>query len=249
MRVLKYSLGVAAFAALPIALAGCSSAGTSPAAPSTTSSAAGGSASASAAASSTAAADATVLTGTQLKAALVATGLPKGYSLDSSGSVDTGSSLQDPSASSGAPDCSNLGATGWVDLSGYGPVSFAQNDYIDNAASEEFAQEIDVYSGTTAQDVMTALAKMATTCPTYKDSATSSTVKISAAAGTSMGDGTVTIKLSDADWTGGTTLVAVRVGNTVVSVLNSAATGSGVTYADSLAAQLTANVKKAQAQN
>ena len=116
---------------------------------------------------------------------------------------------------------------------------------MNKGASEEFAQEIDVFPGTTAQDVMTALAKLGTACPSYTDSATSSTVKVSAVNGTSMGDGTVTILLKDSSWQGGTTLVAVRVGSAVVCVLNSAASGTGAAYADTLAAQLTANVKKA----
>jgi hypothetical protein len=248
MRALRLSAGLVA-AALPMALAGCSSSGSTATAAATTASSATASATASASsvsASAPADPDAGLLTGARLKAALVSTGIPAGFVLDASGSVDTGSTYQAPSASSGKPDCSNLGATGWVDLSGYGGVSFAQNDYVNKDSTEEFAQEVDVYRGETAQAVMTALAKLATVCPSYSDSSTSSTVKVSVVTGTSLGQGTVTIELSDPKWSGGTTLVAVRVGHAVVTVLDSAASGSGASYADTLAAQLTANVEKAQ---
>jgi hypothetical protein len=122
-------------------------------------------------------------------------------------------------------------------------VSFAQNDYVDSSSSEEFAQEVDAYEGSTAQDVMAKLAKLATTCPSFADSGTGGTVKVAVASGSSLGDGTVTITLSDAAWSSSETLVAVRVGHNVVTVLNSA-TGNSATYANSLASAITANVKK-----
>jgi hypothetical protein len=84
---------------------------------------------------------------------------------------------------------------------------------------------------------------MATTCPSFTDSGTSSTVKVAVATGTSLGDGTVTITLTDPSWSSSETLVAVRVGQNVISVLNSA-TGNSATYANTLASAITAGVKK-----
>lgn len=241
MRATRSAL-ISLAAALPLAVAGCSSSATT--ASSGSSAAASGGASATAAATS-ADPDAGLLTGSQLKTALVSTGIPAGYKIDSSGSVDTGSTFQSPSApATGKPECANLDATGWVDLAGYSPDSFAQNDYIDSSDSAEFAQEVDAYQGSTAQDVMTALSKIATACPSFTDSSTSSTVKVSATTGTSLGDGTVTITLTDSSWQGSTTLEAVRVGQNVITVLNSAASGSGAAYATTLATAITASVQK-----
>ena len=237
------SLGVAALtvAGLSFALAGCSSSGTSTTASSTRSTPVSGSASASASSTDP---DAGVLTGTQLKTALVSTAIPSGYAIQSTDSQDSGSTYQEPTASAPAtPDCTHLEGTSWVNLAGYESVSFAQNDYLDKDSSEEFLQEVDAYRGTTAQNVMTALGKMAGTCPSFTDSSTSSTVKVAVATGTSLGDGTVTITLTDPQWQSSMTLVAVRVGQNVISVLNSA-TGNSATYAQTLASSLTSSVTK-----
>lgn len=237
------SLGLTAVtvAGLSFALAGCSSSGTSTTAAST----AGDTATSSAAASASSTdPDAGLLTGTQLKTALVSTGIPSGYAIQTANSQDSGSTYQEPTASAPAkPDCSNLDASSWVNLAGYESVSFAQNDYLNKDSSEEFLQEVDAYRGTTAQDVMTNLGKMASTCPSFSDSATSSTVKVAVATGTSLGDGTVTITLTDPQWSSSMTLVAVRVGQNVVSVLNST-TGNSATYAQTLASSITSSVTK-----
>ena len=168
-----------ACAALPLSVAACSPSSLNSGGSSSTDSHA---TTATSAASATTDPDAGLPTGTQLKADLVSKGIPAGYALDSSGSVDTGSTYQPPTAPTSATGCTNLDGTSWVNLAGRGSVSFAQNDYIDNATtSEEFTQEIDAFQGTTAQDVMTALSDITAKCPTFEDSATSSTVKVSVA--------------------------------------------------------------------
>ena len=226
MRISRLS-PIAVAAVLPLALAGCSSLSSS---------------AASAASSANPAAG--LLTGSRLKTALVTAGLPSGYAANSSATLDSGSDYQSPSASATAsPKCANLEATSWVNLAGYESVSFAQSDYVNNGSSEEFAQEVDAYEGSTAQTVMANLAKMAATCPSFTDSGTGSTVKVAVATGTTLGDGSVTITLTDSSWSSSETLVAVRVGQNVISVLNSA-TGNSATYANTLASAITAGVKK-----
>ena len=232
-----------------VALIGCAALSLSVAACSAGSSSGGsGGGGAGATASHTASADpdAGLPTGTQLKADLVSTGIPAGYALDASGSVDTGSDYQAPSASatSGGTDCTSLDGTSWVSLAGLGSVSFAENDYVDQDTSEEFAQEIDAFQGTGAQDVMTALADITAKCPTFKDSQTSSTVKVSVATSTSPDDGSVAITLSDPQWEAATTLEAVRVGHSVVTVLSSANSGSAA-FAKSTASQIAARLAAA----
>jgi hypothetical protein len=229
-----------------VALIGCAALSLSVAACSASSSNSGASSAgshAATAAPTTADPDAGLPTGTQLKADLLSTGIPAGYALDTSGSVDTGSGYQTPSASAsaGGDGCASLAGTSWVSLAGLGSASFAENDYVDKTSSEEFAQEIDAFQGTTAQDVMTALSNIGTTCPTFKDSQTSSTVKVSVATSASPDDGTVVITLSDPSWAGTTTLEAVRVGHSVVTVLSSANSGSAA-FAKSTATQIAARL-------
>ncbi|HET9172517.1 MAG TPA: hypothetical protein VFN97_24035, partial [Actinospica sp.] len=189
--------------------------------------------------------DAGLPTGTQLKADLLSTGIPSGYALDGSGSVDSGSEYQPPTATSTAgTGCAGLEGTSWINIADHGSVSFAQNDYIDKDTSEEFAQEIDAFEGTTAQDVMTALAGITAKCASFTDTQTSSTVKVSVATSASPGDGAVVITLSDAKWASPTTLEAVRVGHSVITVLSTANSGSAA-FAKSSAAQIAANVTAA----
>lgn len=91
---------------------------------------------------------------------------------------------------------------------------------------------------------MTALSDITAKCPTFEDSQTSSTVKVSAATSPTPGDGAVVITLSDPKWEGSTTLEAVRVGHSVVTVLSSATSGSG-TFAQSIASQIAAKLTAA----
>jgi hypothetical protein len=221
-------------AALPLLVAACSSASPT-----------GTSAPTKPAASSVAAdPNAGLLTGTQLKPLLAAASwFPSGFTADPSGSVDTGSAYQQPSSAPGKPDCTKLDTTGWTQLSGVGPVSFAENDYIDRNASEQYAQEIDVYRGTGAQDDMAGLRKLASTCPSFQDSQTSSTVTVKLTAGPALGNDALTVTLDSPRWLGATTLEAVRIGTTVVNVLYSASRGTGATQAVNLETAITTNLK------
>lgn len=227
-----------------VALIGCAALSLSVAACSSSTSGTTGSGATTAAAATSADPDAGLPTGSQLKADLLSTGIPAGYTLDSSGSVDTGSSYQEPSASAPAGGCASLDGTSWISIAGQGPVSFAQNDYIDKDSSEEFAQEIDAFQGTTAQDVMTALAGIVAKCPSFKDSQTDSTVKVSVATSSSPEDGSVVITLTDPAWGGTNTLEAIRVGHSVVTVLSSATSGSAA-VAKSTATQIAARLAAA----
>jgi hypothetical protein len=186
--------------------------------------------------------DAGLLTGAQLKNMLApASWFPSGYDIDPTGSVNTGSTYEPPTPPGSLP-CTRLNSTGWEALSGVGSVSFAQNDYVDQDTSEEYAQEIDVFQGSGAQQAMAGLRKLATTCPTFSDSQTSSTVTVSLQSGPSLGDDALTLMLSDPSWEGGTALEAVRVGSAVVTILCSVNTGNGASQATSLSTLLATNV-------
>lgn len=222
-----------AAAALPLGLAACSSGGSA--------SASGGTATGTnTSGNAPANPDAGLLTGTKLKAALApASYFASGFALDSQNSRDTGTTYEAPSQSpTSNPDCTRLGGTSWTDLTGYSGVSFAQNDYVDSSTSAELAQEIDVYQGTTATDVLTALGKLATVCPTYTDAQTSSKVTVSEKPTTGLGSGAYTITLTDSAWQSGTTLIAARVGTAVVTVLSTDGSDNGAAAATKLTQQV-----------
>jgi hypothetical protein len=188
--------------------------------------------------------DAGLLTGAELKSMLApGSWFPAGFTADPTGSVNTGSSYQQPSpAAAGAPDCQRLDGTAWVVLGGVGSVSFAQDDYIDQSTSEQYAQEIDVFTGTGAQQVMTGLRNLSHTCPSFQDQQTSSTVSVKLRKGPRLGEDALTFLLDSPRWQGGTALEAVRIGSAVITVLYSADSGTGRAQATRLASAIAAKL-------
>ncbi|MFE2284151.1 hypothetical protein ACFXDJ_08260 [Streptomyces sp. NPDC059443] len=241
MRLISPATRLLAVAALPLALVACSPSGTKAAAPAP--------ASPSAAKPSAAAADEGpnkgLLTGTQLKAALApATFFADGYAPDPAASRDTGDTYQLPEAASvPTPDCTKLGGTSWIEITGITGVSFAQDSYVNKDSSSQQAQEIDVYRGTTSATVLGALGMISKACPSYTDADTHSKVTVSEKPLTGVGDGAFTITLTSPAWKGGTTLVAARVGTSVVTVLVSSGTDEGMKGATKLTNQLVTSLK------
>lgn len=223
-------------AVLPLSLAACSS-GTS------ASGSSGGSTAA------TKDPDAGLLTGTQLKKALApASFFASGFAVDPGGERATGNTYQQQATDKAAaahPDCGKLDGTAWIGITGVDGVSFAQNDYINKDTSEDIAQEIDVYQGTTAAGVMQSLRKAVAACQGYQDSQTHTKVKLAGTATAGLGDEAYTVTLTDSAWQNGTTLIAARVGTAVVSVLSTDGHDNGAATAKKLAATVVAAVKKA----
>ncbi|MGC9543008.1 hypothetical protein [Streptomyces sp. UG1] len=186
-----------------------------------------------------------LLTGTQLKKALApASYFRAGFAADPSAARDTGDTYQAPATKSAdKPHCAGLGATSWISLTGVEGVSFAQNSYINKNTSAELDQEIDVYRGTTAADVMKDVAQVVSACPSYTDADTRSTVKVTSASTAGLGDEAYTITLTDSAWESGTTLIAARAGAAVVSVLSTDGSDNGAASAKKLAEQVLTSVK------
>ena len=181
------------------------------------------------------------LTGAQLKRMLApASWFPAGFTADRGGAVNSG--IYRPPSPAGHLPCTRLGATSWVDLAGTGSVSIAQDDYIDRANSQEYAEEIDVYQGTGAQATMAGLRKLAVTCPRFRDRQTSGTVTVKMRKGPRLGDDALSFTLTNPRWIGGDTLTAVRSGSAVVTVYCSANSGTGKAQAARLAALLVRNL-------
>ena len=223
-----------------LGLAACSSGGASTAA-------AGSGGAASAAASSAAAGD-KPLAGTALKSLLLpASAVPAHLAADPSGSRSTGADLYAPSSApvSAAKACQSLDASSWISAAGIGSASFAQNDY-DDSSGDMFAQEIDGFQGGDAKAVMAQLKAVFTKCASFKvkqDGATY-TAKLSQKKLSGLGDDAVQAVITSSSWDGGETLVAVRVGQHVVTTMynDQKTTGSAVVP---LAGRLVARVEAA----
>jgi hypothetical protein len=191
-------------------------------------------------------------TGTQLKKALApasffTTELTTGFAVDPSGARDSGTTYAAPTASAvPKPDCSKLGGTSWIAVTGASGVSFAQNDYVNKTTSEDIAQEVDTFRGTTAATVVKDLEKTVTACATFTDSETHSKVKTTGASTPGLGDAAYTITLTDSAWENGTTLIAARVGTSVVSVLSTDGHDNGAATAKKLATQIVTSLRGAQ---
>ncbi|MGW3203065.1 hypothetical protein [Streptomyces sp. NPDC001135] len=173
-------------------------------------------------------------TGTRLKKAMApASAFPSGLTLEAAGAADSGGAFLAPSGRSAAkPDCTRLEGTSWIQLSGFkGGVSFAQNDYANQDKTEEVAQEIDQFQGTTATEVMKDLRDVATRCATFTDTDTHSKVKLTGRSTAGLGDEAYTMTLTSGTWENGTTLIAARSGRSVVTVLSTAGGDNGAASA------------------
>ncbi|MFF3890577.1 hypothetical protein [Streptomyces sp. NPDC001914] len=223
-----------AAAVLPLALTACSSAtGTSSSSSSTT------------AKKPTKEPNAGLLTGAQLKKALApASFFADGFAVDPSGARDSGTTYTAPSSAPAAkPDCTLLGGTSWISITGHEGVSFAQNDYVSKNTTEDIAQEIDTFRGTTAAKVMADLKKAVATCATYTDADTHTKVKVTGADTTGLGDAAYTITLTNSAWQNGTTLIAAQSGTDVVTVLSTDGTDNGAATAKKLTARIVTSLK------
>ncbi len=188
-----------------------------------------------------------LLTGTQLKKALApASFFANGFAVDPSGARDTGDTYTTPSSApaSAKPDCEKLSQTSWIDVTGDSGVSFAQNDYVNKNTSEDIAQEIDTFRGTTATTVLKDLERVVSACATFTDSQTHTKAKVAGRATSGLGDSAYTVTLTDSAWENGTTLIAARVGHNVVSVMSTDGHDNGAATAKKLTERIVASLKK-----
>jgi hypothetical protein len=186
-----------------------------------------------------------LLTGTQLKGALLpASYFPSGFTNVAAETQDTGDGYEKQSTTRpAAVQCPLFDTNGIVTITGYSPVSFAQSDYQSKAGSAEYAQEIDVFEGAASQGLMSTLSLAASACSTYQDSETSTTAQVEQTATAVGGEPALVFLTTDPAWPGGVTIEAVRVGTAVVTVM--ASTGSadnGTREAAKLAAAIVANL-------
>ncbi|MER5944834.1 hypothetical protein ABT127_02085 [Streptomyces sp. NPDC001904] len=244
-RMSRAAVLLGAAAVLPLALTACSSDDSADGAGTTATSSTAKTAK-TAKTSKTANPDAGPATGARLKKALApASFFGAGYTLDKSAARDTGTTYQEPSSDPAAvakPDCAKLGGTSWIAITGDEGVSFAQNDYVNADSTADIAQEIDEFRGTTGTAVMTRLVKAVAACDTYRDKDTRSDVHVSGTAVAGLGDDAYRITLTDMAWDNGTTLIAVRTGTSVVTVMSTDGHDNGAATAGKLAKRVTGSL-------
>ncbi|MER6565564.1 hypothetical protein ABT288_05100 [Streptomyces sp. NPDC001093] len=185
-------------------------------------------------------------TGTQLKKALApASVFPSGFAPESDGASDSGTQFLSPAARSTAkPDCTRLEGTSWIQVTGFkGGVSFAQNDYVNHGKTEEVAQEIDTFQGTTANTVMKRLQTVAGECAAFTDTDAHAKVKLTGTSTAGLGDEAYTMTLTSGAWQNGSTLIAARTGNSVITVLSTAGTDNGAATAKKVTTQILGSLK------
>lgn len=178
---------------------------------------------------------------------LPASDMPKGFTVYPQGTRYDGVALPEdtPSPVPGSQLCAILAQTAWIRAAGINTQDFAQSDYLNSGRTEEVAEEVDAFQGTDAQQAMTALWNAFGRCKSFTQSANgpTTTTYLSRSRIGGQQDGIKAVELSP-EYQGGETLVAIRVGYAIVTVLDSS-TGSdngsaALTMAERIATRLAA---------
>ena len=172
--------------------------------------------------------------------------MPKGFSEDKPGTLDTGPQLpsDSPSAVASGQVCRSFEQTGWIQVAGISTGDFAQSDYLNADHSAEVAQEIDVFTGNDAQQAMTTLWTQFGHCASfsYPFNGTTQKATMTRKRLTGIGDEAIKAVSVSPGFDGGLTLVAVRVGGAIITVLDSSPSSDlgapAVSYATQIAQRL-----------
>lgn len=231
---------------LLLAAAGCSTSGNTSTA--TSSPAKGTTASASASASPGASA---ALDGNRLYSLLLpASAMPTGYRIDSSGTRNSGQALPGDTSQpvSASQACNLLTGTSWILASGINSSDFAENDYVNSSRTEEIAQEIDYFQPGDATKVMSRLWQVFGRCRSFTQQVAGTTAKTSMTRARlhQVGDGGIKAVQISPVLSGGTTLVAIRVGDVVVTCVDSSMSGDEGAGAFAIARRIIQRVRAAQ---
>lgn len=173
--------------------------------------------------------------------------MPNGYSVNKPSTVYDGEALpvDTPSPVPASQICDTLSQTAWVRAAGINTADFAEADFLNSSHTEEISEEIDAFPGTDAQTVMTALWQAFGSCKNFTQSSNgvTATVTLTRSALDGMPAGIRAVEVSP-QFQGGETLVAIRVGYAIVTVLDSSEgsdNGSGaVSMAERIASRLSA---------
>jgi len=172
--------------------------------------------------------------------------MPKGFSEDKTGTLNTGQQLpaDSPSPIPSGQVCRSFEQTGWIQVAGISTGDFAQSDYLNADHSAEVAQEIDVFTGDDAQHAMTTLWTQFGHCASfsYPSNGTTEKATMTRKKLTGTGDEAIEAVSVSPGFDGGLTLVAVRVGSAIITVLDSSPSrdlgAPAVSYATQIAQRL-----------
>lgn len=194
---------------------------------------------------------AAVVTGTQLRAVLLGQhDLPGGFKPHPGWSQDSGSSLY-PSAAPSPPSagsCSQLAGAPWLPAAGSSPAAYAGNGYT-NVYGDEIDQLVAVYYRSDAEITITQVKRLFSLCKRFAASSGGQkvTITLTTRAPPAVGDSAAEAVETSPAWPGGTTLIAIRAGNAVITINYTSQVNDGSTAASALAANLIARVRAAGA--
>ncbi|MBO0824065.1 MAG: hypothetical protein J2P27_09425 [Actinobacteria bacterium] len=190
-----------------------------------------------------------MLSGPDLAAILLpASSMPTGYTVDASITRDSGPQLAFDTARPmpASQVCQTFKQTAYIRAAGIATGDFAQSDYLSTDHSQEIAEEIDIFTGTDAQQVMATLWQELGTCSSFSYHSNGTTVSCTVTRSRLPGEGDEAIKavIVSPVFEGGETLVAIRMGSQIITTLDSSRgkdLGSpAVTYAEQIAQRLRA---------
>jgi len=154
--------------------------------------------------------------------------LPPGFRVPPDGPQDSGTAFGAAPLNAsppGRPDCGQLeGGNAWVTALGQ-PPSFAQTEFTDSAGDQVLA-EVDTYRHADARTVMAGYRAVLAACRSfaYAESGTPATVSLTLLPPPKLGDESLRALLRSPTFAGGVTVVAVRVGQHVLTVYDNSAT-------------------------
>jgi hypothetical protein len=191
-----------------------------------------------------------LLKGSKLNTLLLpASAMPKGFRLSVEGARNSADAVAPASKAPLPPGkvCDVFTQTAWIRAGGVTNATFAQNDYVDAGRTNQVAQELDGFHGTDAQAAMAGLRRSLTGCAHYTQKSDGMVAKVRIVHSALKGVGDEAIKAVETSpvWEGGMTLVAVRVGTTVITVFYSSSHKDKGAAAVKMAEQLASNVGSA----
>jgi hypothetical protein len=176
--------------------------------------------------------------------------MPHGFTLDPSATRNTGSQLpsDNPQPVPASEVCQAFMQTSYIRAAGIETGVFAQSDFVSADHSQEIAQQIDVFTGTDAQQAMTKLWQAFGKCSSFSYQSNGTTVHSTLTRSRLSGEGDEAIKavIVSPVFKGGETLVAIRMGSQIITTLYSSSGSDKGSPAVGYARQIAHRLQAAQ---
>jgi hypothetical protein len=167
----------------------------------------------------------TALSGPQLAGVLLpVSSMPKGYEAGSA-TRNSGGELPSDSAQPLAASqvCAAFTQSAYIRAAGINTGDWAEGDYVSANQAQEVFEEIDIFTGTDAQQAMTTLWQEFGQCSSfsYESDGTNAPSKLTRTQLSGVGDGAIKAVIVSPVFDGGETLVAIRTGTQIITTLDS----------------------------